>query len=376
MKRKHVSFICLLFFSICSLVAACNNNTTGISGPSVPGEVSYFTATPGYEEVALSWEDPQDNGGSDITGFEVSINTGENWITASLDTGYTFTGLTNGTEYIFKVRAVNSAGAGAESMQTATPAAYSVTFDSMGGSEIAPLTGLNRGSTITAPASPTTSAGGATLNLFRGWYTDEGIFAQKWDFDNDTVTAHIILYADWGYRPGDTGPGTGIIFHRDDSGFLVEGYAGSANAFPGYTAYYLQAAPENSDSAQWGAFNEIISDVATFTSQLNADYTIGIGRRDTSAIISYLGGNEAGRAAQVAASEMFDGFNDWFLPSLGELSLLYGQRTNEGIGITNGWPWSSSQYNEGYAWAMNFGIGNRIYHVKIETNIVRAIRAF
>jgi hypothetical protein len=89
-----------------------------------PAAVGNFTATAGNAQVALSWDAPADDGGAAITGYEV---TRDNWATKETKTAsqlsHTFTGLTNGTAYMFKVRAVNSKGAGAESTATATPEA-------------------------------------------------------------------------------------------------------------------------------------------------------------------------------------------------------------------------------------------------------------
>jgi predicted phage tail protein len=71
--------------------------------------------------VALSWTAPDSDGGSAILKYQVSKDNGTNWSDVGLNTTHTFTGLTNGTEYTFKVRAVNSAGNGEEASATATP---------------------------------------------------------------------------------------------------------------------------------------------------------------------------------------------------------------------------------------------------------------
>jgi uncharacterized repeat protein (TIGR02543 family) len=94
---------------------------------------------------------------------------------------------------------------------------YTVTFNSNGGSTVNPISGVMHGTTITQPANPTTTAGGVTLNRFRGWYTDNGTFTNAFNFSTN-ITSNITLYADWGYRAGDTGPGGGIIFYRVPSG--------------------------------------------------------------------------------------------------------------------------------------------------------------
>jgi hypothetical protein len=97
--------------------------TTG-GGGDAPGAVVNFTATAGDKQVALSWETPANNGGSAITGYEV---TRDNWANKEVKTAsqlsHTYPELTNGTEYTFKVRALNANGAGAESTKTATPKA-------------------------------------------------------------------------------------------------------------------------------------------------------------------------------------------------------------------------------------------------------------
>ena len=78
---------------------------------TVPDAPTNLLADGGNEQVALSWEAPEDDGGFAITDYEVRINGRGSWIsTGSIHTTHTVTGLTNGTAYVFQVRAVNAAG--------------------------------------------------------------------------------------------------------------------------------------------------------------------------------------------------------------------------------------------------------------------------
>ena len=62
----------------------------------------------GDGQVTLTWEAPEDDGGSAITDYEYRINGKGEWISiGSTDTTYTVTGLDNDTVYTFQVRAVN-----------------------------------------------------------------------------------------------------------------------------------------------------------------------------------------------------------------------------------------------------------------------------
>ncbi|WP_270168481.1 S-layer homology domain-containing protein [Paenibacillus sp. SYP-B4298] len=77
---------------------------------------------------------------------------------------------------------------------TITPApydTYTVTFDSQGGSEVAALDPVNDGAKISAPTPPTLAG-----STFLGWYK-EATGGAAWDFEVDTVTGPIILYARW-----------------------------------------------------------------------------------------------------------------------------------------------------------------------------------
>ena len=88
---------------------------------TVPDVPQSFRATPGDGQVRLDWNAPTTTGGSPILGYEISLYNGETEAIASNITNYTFSGLTNGVEYIFKVRAVNAIGSGAEATLTAIP---------------------------------------------------------------------------------------------------------------------------------------------------------------------------------------------------------------------------------------------------------------
>jgi len=104
-------------FKVCAVnaVGTGTESTQTATPVSVPGAVTAFTATTGDGKVILSWTAPSSDGGSPITGYRVSSDNGATWVDATSNTGHTFTGLTNGEEFFFKVCAVNATGTGAES---------------------------------------------------------------------------------------------------------------------------------------------------------------------------------------------------------------------------------------------------------------------
>lgn len=95
------------------------------------GTPTAVTGTAGNAQVSLTWTAPAADGGYAITDYVVqsTTNNGTTWTTFSDGVGTaasaTVTGLTNGTEYKFRVAAVNAIGTGPWSTTSAgvTPSA-------------------------------------------------------------------------------------------------------------------------------------------------------------------------------------------------------------------------------------------------------------
>ena len=86
-----------------------------------PAAPTGLRARPGDAEVALAWDDPGDPA---ITGWQFALRTTggfEGWTdipgSDATTTAYTATGLENGVRHVFKLRAVNEHGGGAESVE-------------------------------------------------------------------------------------------------------------------------------------------------------------------------------------------------------------------------------------------------------------------
>ena len=97
----------------------------------VPSAPRNLQAVGGDRQVTLSWEAPEDDGGFAIADYQYLISgTGGGWIsTESTDLTHTVTELTNSRVYLFQVRAVSAAGAGASSHQVeVTPGAGRLEF--------------------------------------------------------------------------------------------------------------------------------------------------------------------------------------------------------------------------------------------------------
>lgn len=95
--------------------------------PAVPGPCDKPTVSSiTRDSMTVNWEEPEHDGGSPITGYwlERKETTGKRWTRVNRDpikpmtlgVSYKVTGLIEGSEYQFRVSAINAAGVGPPSM--------------------------------------------------------------------------------------------------------------------------------------------------------------------------------------------------------------------------------------------------------------------
>lgn len=112
--------------AINSIGTSSPSNTASATTPSdvtVPSSPTEFAADAiSSSQINLSWTAPTNDGGSAITGYDVerSVDNGNTWYTvvsntASDNTAYNDTGLSQGTIYTYRVSAINAIGTGSPS---------------------------------------------------------------------------------------------------------------------------------------------------------------------------------------------------------------------------------------------------------------------
>jgi len=98
-----------------------------LEAATVPQAPTITAITPGNESLNVAFLAPSGDGGAPITNYAYSIDNGANWAVrdpASTGSPLTITGLTNGTAYPVRIRAVNSVGQGTQSTAVSgTPSA-------------------------------------------------------------------------------------------------------------------------------------------------------------------------------------------------------------------------------------------------------------
>ncbi|MBQ0071976.1 MAG: hypothetical protein KBS81_09040, partial [Spirochaetales bacterium] len=145
------------------------------------------------------------------------------------------------------------------------------------------------------------------------------------------------------YNIGDRGPAGGWIFY--DKGYYSDGwrYLEIASASLGNKCYGAYRATENSARLSTGS-----------------SYPIGSGRLNTEMLVLTMGNNAytstnsgvettSNYAAKACLDYSVNGYDDWFLPSRDELSMIYKNLYAQGIGSFSAYAyWASSEAGSGY----------------------------
>jgi hypothetical protein len=141
----------------------------------------------------------------------------------------------------------------------------------------------------------------------------------------------------------------GIIFDLDSSG-----------------QHGLVCAPSDQGLFPWGCYGTDIPNTST---------AVGSGATNTAYIMA--GCAERPIAASVCADLVLNGYSDWYLPSLGEMQLMYSRLFLQGlVGFSVSYYCSSSQNDPGNASTMYFNNGSVGNFYKGANWLVRAVRAF
>lgn len=184
----------------------------------------------------------------------------------------------------------------------------------------------------------------------------------------------------WNLGVGERGPGGGTVYYVAEEPFAcgedLETWC-----------RYLEVSPVDAEtSLPWaGPGNHAVTVPGT------AGHSIGEGRRNSRDVARHERDLPGNSAAVYAASYENDGYDDWYLPSLGELNELCKYANNQQTGdptvgcdgddnLRNGFAaddyWSSTQLDDRRAFLIDIHLGGAGSIYKPSRYRVRPIRAF
>lgn len=212
------------------------------------------------------------------------------------------------------------------------------------------------------------------------------------------------------YAIGDKGPAGGIIFYDCDADNTEDDPDGADGLLSSVCGWrYLEAAPGNlllndttpaigkpstSNKFVFGYYriaplgkNLYVNGVDTYDSHCTGT-AIGTGEKNTDLLVSAMKGaaytEDEGSdtteyyAAKLCSDLVYNGYDDWFLPSKDELNLLYSQNilVNNYISMITFWSSSENNTNDNYAWTIYLKNGRMRNQSRDCSYVIRPIRSF
>lgn len=233
-----------------------------------------------------------------------------------------------------------------------------------------------------SPTSPSSGSHSASqIQITWIWNTVDGASGYKWSTTNDYANAIDMGTAtsktETGLTPGT--PYTRYVWAVNSCGASMattltsqttalavgQSYGGGVIFYIDGTGQHglIAAQADLSSGSPWGCYGHLVS---------GTNGSVGSGQNNTNLILSSC--SDAGTAAAACALLVLNGYNDWFLPSSGELYELFLKKDIIG-GFSASWYWSSTEDYAMTAYSYNFG-GGWGSSDKDALLFVRAVRAF
>ncbi len=233
------------------------------------------------------------------------------------------------------------------------------------------------GGTITNDGGSTINARGVCWstspdpNILSGTKTTNGNGIGNYESDISGLIPFTVYYVR-AYATNNVGTGYGDNVSFTPHYNIGQNYGGGIIFYVSNSGLHgLIAAPiDQSTSLTWSYSTTIACN--------SYDTTIGSGFTNTNSIISHLGTSYGDYAALICRNYSGGGYNDWYLPSLGELIQLCNKKDLVS-NLSNGDYWSSSEYYDyspNNAWFVRFSNSLIGVNPKDFTKSVRAIRSY
>jgi hypothetical protein len=368
-----------------NVTSLASNAVTPFGVPDAPTNV---TAVAGNQQATVTFTAPESNGGSTITSYTATSSpdgkTGT--VSQSVNGTLTVTGLTNGTTYTFTVTASNSAGtSGASSASNAVipstvpdPPTIGIVVSTAPGKAMVSFTApANNGflpiTSYTATSLPEGHTGTISQDGGNGSITVTGLTqGTEYTFTITATNAN---------GPSEKSAISTSVTSKQIA--LGDSYGG------GKVVYIAPSDPTNPNVVHGivsAIGNQNTNDVwikgGSTKSTLNGNTSkvVGSGQANTTAMMAQSGFSGGAALTCSNYSVTVDGvtYDDWYLPSIDELKLMYETQKNT---FNYSYYWSSSESSSSNSWFIStLGTGTERGSIsggsKDYPTFVRAARSF